>query len=372
VTSVLVFDVETVPDSGFARAHKLEGRTDGEIREAIGDRFPKRLYHSIICIGALVAADKGSHWSVEALGAPHIGERTEKELITAFVNKIDEIKPQLVTFNGSSFDLPVLRDRGMVNEVSAPGLSARPYFNRYTEDALDLCDVLASFNPQCRASLDELCRMMGMEGKPDDICGGDVESYFRSGRIREIAEYCEGDVVNTYRLWLRYELFRGKIDQPKYEESELRLKAFLDSRNSKAVVCARAMQRIEVPIEGDLLESLSEALWWEEWSNRKTDKGQVGLAEFSVTHVDGLSINIFADEHPVPYFLVSYRSQDASFSILDCARLPGTTGLEQYERRILGWWHKNRALLIDKWNESRPNDCPVGIITVPPASSGRS
>lgn len=79
-----------------------------------------------------------------------------------------------------------------------------------------------------RASLDEICRLMGMPGKPEGFCGSDVESYFREGRIQEIAAYCEGDVVNTYRLWLRHELFRGRLDRSKYEESELRLSEFLD------------------------------------------------------------------------------------------------------------------------------------------------
>jgi predicted PolB exonuclease-like 3'-5' exonuclease len=67
-------------------------------------------------------------WVVDAIGAPHVGERTEKQLITAFCDKIAELSPQLITFNGNSFDLPVLR--------------YRPYFNRYTEDAIDLCEQL--------------------------------------------------------------------------------------------------------------------------------------------------------------------------------------------------------------------------------------
>ena len=37
--------------------------------------------------------------------------------------------------------------------------------------------------------------------------GADVERYFREGRIAEVAAYCETNVVNTYRVWLRYELF---------------------------------------------------------------------------------------------------------------------------------------------------------------------
>ena len=247
MASVIVWDVETVPDlSGFAKANKLDGKTEDEIREAIGNKFPKHIYHSIVCIGALVANDKGSHWDVEALGAPHIGDRTEKELISAFVNRIEELKPQLVTFNGSGFDLPVLRYRAMVNEVSAPGLSARPYFNRYTEDALDLCDMLASFNPQCRATLDEICRVMGIPGKPAGIAGDQVESYFRDGKIQEIAAYCESDVINAYRVWLRHELFRGKIDQLKYEQSEIRMNGFLDSRKSRAILSTSSEARLNL------------------------------------------------------------------------------------------------------------------------------
>ena len=233
MASVIVWDIETVPDlGGFARANGLDGKTDDEIRGAVGNKFPKHIYHSIVCIGALVASDKGSHWNVEALGAPHVGDRTEKELISAFVSRIDELKPQLVTFNGSGFDLPVLRYRAMVNEVSASGLSARPYFNRYTEDALDLCDVLASFNPQCRATLHEICRVMGLPGKPDGIAGSEVESYFRDGKIQGVAADCESDVVNTYEVWLRHELFRGRLSQSKYEQCELHLNEFLELRKA--------------------------------------------------------------------------------------------------------------------------------------------
>jgi predicted PolB exonuclease-like 3'-5' exonuclease len=96
------------------------------VRKELGEKFPKHIYHSIICIGALVAHRDNGHWQVEALGCPNIAERTERELISSFVAKIAELTPQLVTFNGSSFDLPVLRYRAMVNGVSAPGLSSRP------------------------------------------------------------------------------------------------------------------------------------------------------------------------------------------------------------------------------------------------------
>jgi predicted PolB exonuclease-like 3'-5' exonuclease len=229
--STIVWDIETVPDlKGFAAANGLDGKTDDEIRTAMGEKFPKHIYHSIICIGALVARFDEDSWRIQAIGAPHIGERSEKALISSFVDRIAELAPQLVTFNGSSFDLPVLRYRAMVNGVRAPGLSVRPYFNRYTEDAIDLCDVLASFSSQGKASLHELCRVMGLPGKPGEISGGEVEQYYREGRIRKIAEYCEGDVINTYRVWLRYELFRGRLNEMAFQASETNLAEYLKSR----------------------------------------------------------------------------------------------------------------------------------------------
>jgi predicted PolB exonuclease-like 3'-5' exonuclease len=229
--SIVVWDLETVPDlNGFAVTNGLIDKRFDEIREALGDKFPKHIYHSIVCIGALIAHRENDHWAVDALGAPHVGERTEKQLITAFVDKIAELSPQLITFNGNNFDLPVLRYRAMVNSVSAPGLSKRPYFNRYSEDALDLCDALSSFSSGAKAKLDEVSKILGMPGKPEAIQGGDVETYFLAGRIGEIADYCESDVVNTYRVWLRYELFRGRLTEAQHQASENSLADFLRAR----------------------------------------------------------------------------------------------------------------------------------------------
>jgi hypothetical protein len=134
----------------------------------------------------------------------------------------------------------------MINEVSAPGLSARPYFNRYTDDALDLCDVLSSFAPHTKASLNELSRIMGMPGKPEGIDGGEVERYFLEGKIKEIAEYCESDVINTYRVWLRYELFRGRLSPSQFQLSEEKLGEFIETREN-------AKQRLVVMVEESLV-----------------------------------------------------------------------------------------------------------------------
>jgi len=119
----------------------------------------------------------------------------------------------------------------MICGVAAPGLALRPYFNP-TEDAIDLCDVLSSFSPQNKASLHELCRVMGLPGKPDGIAGADVEGYYREGRIAEVAAYCETDVVNTYRVWLRYELFRGRLSEIGLRASEANLSDYIRSHSN--------------------------------------------------------------------------------------------------------------------------------------------
>jgi 3'-5' exonuclease len=231
--NVIVWDIETVPDlRGFAAAKDLADKTDDEVRDALGDKFPKHIYHSVVCIGALIAHRDSDCWVVDALGAPHCGERSEKELIGAFVDRIAELSPQLVTFNGNSFDLPVLRYRALVNKVAAPGLSIRPYFNRYTEDAIDLCDVLSAFNSQGKATLHEICRVMGLPGKPNDIDGAEVAQYHRDGRIQQIANYCETDVVNTFRIWLRYELFRGKLTAAELGASDANLTDYIKTRSN--------------------------------------------------------------------------------------------------------------------------------------------
>jgi len=88
--------------------------------------------------------------------------------------------------NGNSFDLPVFRYRAMVHGISAPGLSARPYFHRYSEDAIDLCDT-----PSAGASL---------ESGRGSMAGGVTSARARSRRL--LRDRC----VGTYRVWLRYGL----------------------------------------------------------------------------------------------------------------------------------------------------------------------
>src|SRR5690348_18320579 len=108
----------------------------------------------------------------------------------------------------------------MVNRIPAAGLQVRQYFHRYTDDALDLCDVLGSYVPGGKVKLDEVTKILGLSGKPEGIDGSRVEEMVRAGQIEEVARYCESDVLNTFRVWLVYELFRGVVTAGQFDWSE--------------------------------------------------------------------------------------------------------------------------------------------------------
>ena len=94
-------------------------------------------------------------------------------------------------------------------------------------------DVFSSFSPQGKATLHEISRVIGLPGKPKGFDGGEVERYFREGKIKEIADYCETDVIGTYQVWLRYELFRGTLSRNEFEASERNLASFITVRQSR-------------------------------------------------------------------------------------------------------------------------------------------
>ena len=74
--------------------------------------------------------------------------------------------------------------------------------------------------------------VISLPGKPDGMTGAEVEKYYRDGHIREIAEYCESDVLNTYRVWLRYELFRGRLSDAHFQASETNLLEYIKARRN--------------------------------------------------------------------------------------------------------------------------------------------
>ena len=236
MTPTLVFDIETAPDvEGLRRLHDLDPTvSDHDVAEFAlqrrraatgGDFLPLHLQRVVAIACALREGDSFRVWS---LGTP---ADSEPELIRRFYDGVEKYTPQLISWNGSGFDLPVLHYRGMRNGISAArywemGEDDRDfrynnYINRYHTRHLDLMDLLALYQPRAYVALDELARLCGLPGKLG-MDGSKVGEAFREGKIEEIRNYCETDVANTHLVYLRFQLLRGIYDAQSYQrECEL-------------------------------------------------------------------------------------------------------------------------------------------------------
>ncbi len=123
------------------------------------------------------------------------------------------------------------------------------------------------------------------------------------------------------------------------------------------------MALIELPLPTELANELQESFYQGPMLN---ERGQRRLDEEQVARINALTVVIQAEEHPPPHFHVRFAGQNASFSIANGRRLPNVKGLEKYDHNIWAWWKTNLCTLIGVWNRTRPADCPVGAINVPP------
>ncbi|SEK79534.1 3'-5' exonuclease [Nitrosovibrio tenuis] len=236
MTPVLVFDIETVPDvEGLRKLYGLGPQlAPADIaemafqlrRQAVGNDFLPLHVQKVVAISCALR-DKND-FCVWSLGSP---VDSEAELIRRFFDGVDKFTPQLVSWNGGGFDLPVLHYRSLIHGVQAcryweMGDDDREfkwnnYLSRYHIRHLDLMDLLALYQSRANVPLDELAKLMGFPGKLG-MDGSQVWNAFQKGEITAIRNYCETDVVNTYLVFLRFQLMRGIFTSEQYErECEL-------------------------------------------------------------------------------------------------------------------------------------------------------
>jgi predicted PolB exonuclease-like 3'-5' exonuclease len=240
-TNVFAFDIETVPDvDGGRRLYRLEGLSDRDAanammqirRQETGDSEFLRLHlHRIVAISAILRTeDRFQVWSLGESTSP------EKELIQRFFDGVARYRPVLVSWNGGGFDLPVLHYRALLHGVPAPsyweigerdpGFRWNNYLNRYHMRHTDLMDVLAAYQPRAMAPLDEVAVLIGLPGKMGQS-GAQVWERFQSGDLEGIRQYCEIDALNTFLIYLRFELLRGNLDQGAYADECQRVRQSL-------------------------------------------------------------------------------------------------------------------------------------------------
>jgi predicted PolB exonuclease-like 3'-5' exonuclease len=222
--NVLAFDIETVPDTDAGRRiHGLDGLDDDDVAKVLfaqrvaetGRDFLRLHQQRIVAVSVVLRhADQVRVWS---LGTP---QSPEAELIRRFFEGLERYNPVLVSWNGGGFDLPVLQYRALLHGIEAPhywesGENDREfrfnnYRNRYHDRHTDLMDVLASFQARATVPLESLALALGLPGKMG-MHGSEVWSQFQQGNIGAIRDYCETDALNTYLVYLRFELIRGHL-----------------------------------------------------------------------------------------------------------------------------------------------------------------
>ncbi len=239
---VLAFDIETVPDvEGIRRLYELPASLpDREVAEIAfqkrrtqtGSDFLAPHLHRVAVISCVLREGEGI--KVFSIGAP---DTAEKEAIQRFFDGVEKLVPQLVSWNGGGFDLPVLGYRALVHGVAAPkfwdqgeddrDFRFNSYVGRYHARHLDLMDVLAMYQPRNNAPLDEVAQLAGLPGKIG-VGGAQVWGAYLEGRIGEIRDYCEADTANTYLLWLRFQKLRGVLTAAQHDKECALLRAALE------------------------------------------------------------------------------------------------------------------------------------------------
>jgi len=227
----LVFDIETVPDVALGqRLFPLDHLSDKDTAKAMafrhlqqsGSEFPPLYQHRVVAIS--VASRKGDSLQILSLGDR---DSDEAELIRQFFGGIDKYTPQLVSWNGSGFDLPVLHYRALLHGISAPrywetgdedhSFRFNNYQSRFHWRHVDVMEVLSGFQPRARAGLDAIAVMLGFPGKMG-LKGDRVWDYYLDGQIDAIRNYCETDVLNTFLVFLRFQHMRGLLDDTQLEQ----------------------------------------------------------------------------------------------------------------------------------------------------------
>ena len=230
MTPILVFDIETVPDAaGLRKVWELDDAVSEDAvvelamqrrRQATGSDFlPTHLQKVVAVSCALRERDSLRIWS---LGGPQDGER---EIVQRFFDGIEKYTPQLVSWNGGSFDLPVLHYRALVHGVAGccywdlgdgdREFRYNNYLGRFHTRHIDLMDLLAGYVNRAWAPLTEVAQLCGLPGKLG-MDGSQVYPAWKRGEIEAIRNYCETDVANTYALFQRFQLIRGLLTPEAY------------------------------------------------------------------------------------------------------------------------------------------------------------
>jgi predicted PolB exonuclease-like 3'-5' exonuclease len=251
--NIFVFDIETIPDTEAVT--NLIGCCDDSVDvlrkkleeyhlEATGGSsgFLRPPFHKVVAISFLEARiDRtagNEQYYLKYLKTGGKEDSTEQDLLEGMFSYLERIKPRLISFNGRSFDVPVLKYRAMKYGIQADwfynsGDKWNNYNSRYSMNwHCDLLDCLADFGASTKIKLNEICSILGFPGK-FGIDGSNIVQMYDNGNIKQIRDYCETDVLNTYLLYLRFMHHRGDITTSGYNKAISDILMMIDNERKR-------------------------------------------------------------------------------------------------------------------------------------------
>jgi predicted PolB exonuclease-like 3'-5' exonuclease len=222
-----VIDIETRIDKTLVQAiyfpHKEVSAEDAyaQVRQRLqeeqrNDFFPLS-FHVPISIAVGQVNEERVLTAVETINDT---DYSEESIVRTFWQRLERFHGTLITFNGRNFDLPVLELQALKYGCQAPRYFAGKTRYRYSEDGhYDLYDFLTNYGVyRLRGGFHVLAKLIGLPGKTE-IDGSQVQQLWEAGRLQDIARYCRHDVIQTYFLFLRVELLRGRFTIEQYEHA---------------------------------------------------------------------------------------------------------------------------------------------------------
>lgn len=251
--NLFIFDIETITDLEAA-ANLLGANEDPKmLRQSLIDyhlqltkgqnSFFRQPFHKVVAISFLECeieykSDNTEYYHIKSIRSGADIDAKEEDLIKGFFAHLKKNLSRLVSFNGKTFDVPVLKYRAMLFGIQAKWLYQsgdkwNNYNHRYSlEWHCDLLEALSDFSSSARVKMSEVCALLGFPGKLD-VDGSDVEQLYQDGSLQEIRDYCECDVLNTYLIYLRYMHHTGKVTSHDHDRMINDLITYLVSQNKQ-------------------------------------------------------------------------------------------------------------------------------------------
>lgn len=247
--NLFIFDIETIPDTeSGANLLDLAGAKTEKIREEMAkyhlkltdnrSDFLRQPFHKIVAISFVeceIVRDFNGGEFYRIIDVRSGGDlmANEADLVKGFFSHLKKKPPRLVSFNGRNFDLPVLKYRAMKHEVECGWLYKNGdkwnnYNQRYSLDwHCDLAEAFSDFGASARVKMNELCATFNLPGKIG-VDGSQVSKMYDQNQLKEIRDYCETDVLNTYLLYLIYQHHTATLSTESFNKSKSELKTFLE------------------------------------------------------------------------------------------------------------------------------------------------